>query len=226
MMRRLLILGALAVTITAGCSDGGEQSAPSTTSEATAATPEPTTTEATTSATDSSSDDAEPSTNAAPDTTSTSTTTTTTVAPEPQPDESFDIDREFSPDSEAEALGPIGTTETTIPTDEGEFSVGGGEVPELGEDFPLPDGFEMQLTTEIEGEIGFSGRVSGELGDLVEFFDDVLPAVGYEITEREEVPGVFTVLAVDGPLTGDVVIAQEPGVDGGWTIAVGLAESG
>lgn len=198
-MHRLLTVGALTVIITAGCSDGGED-----------ATPEPT-----------------PTTVAAETTTtSTSTTTTTTEAPEPEPEEGFDIDREFDSESEAESLGPIGTTETTLPTDEGEISVGGGEVPELGDEFPLPGAFEIQLTTEIEGEIGFSGRVTGELADLVAFFDEVLPAAGYEIVERQEVPGVFAVLSLEGPLVGDVVIGQEPGVEGGWTIAVGLAEPG
>ena len=97
-------------------------------------------------------------------------------------------------------------------------------MPELGDEFPLPEGFEIQLTTEIEGEIGFSGRVTGELAELVAFFDEVLPAAGYEIVERQEVPDVFAVLSLDGPLVGDVVIGQEPGVEGGWTIAVGLAE--
>ena len=197
-MNRLFALGALAVLAMAGCSGGGEDATPESTSTTLAA-------ETTTS-------------------TSTTTTTTTTAAPEPEPEEGFDIDREFDSESEAESLGPIGTTETTLPTDEGEISVGGGEVPELGEEFPLPDGFEIQLTTEIEGEIGFSGRVTGELAELVAFFDEVLPAAGYEIVERQEVPDVFAVLSLDGPLVGDVVIGQEPGVEGGWTIAVGLAE--
>lgn len=198
-MNRLLALGALAVLVTAGCSDGGED-----------ATPEPTRTTVAVETTTS--------------TSTTTTTTTTTVAPEPEPEEGFDLDREFDSESEAESLGPIGTTETTLPTDEGEISVGGGEVPELGDEFPLPEGFEIQLTTEIEGEIGFSGRVTGELAELVAFFDEVLPAAGYEIVERQEVPDVFAVLSLEGPLVGDVVIGQEPGVEGGWTIAVGLAE--
>lgn len=201
-LRRTLSIGALAVILTAGCSGSGEDSAPSSTTSTTTST---TTTEA-------------------PTTTSTSTTTTTTAAPEPEPEEGFDIDREFDSESEAESLGPIGTTETTLPTSEGEISVGGGEVPELGDEFPLPDGFEVQLTTEIEGEIGFSGRVTAELVDLVAFFDEALPAAGYTIVERQEVPDTFAVLSLEGPLVGDVVIAQEPGVAGGWTIAVGLAE--
>lgn len=198
-MLRLLALGALAVTFTAGCSDGGEDATP-TTSTTTTLVPETTST------------------------TSTSTTSTTTAAPEPEPEAGFDIDREFDAESEAESLGPIGTTETTLPTSEGEISVGGGDVPELGDEFPLPEGFEVQLTTEIEGEIGFSGRVTGELADLVAFFDAALPAAGYEIVERQEVPDTFAVLSLEGALVGDVVIAQEPGVEGGWTIAVGLAE--
>ncbi len=159
-------------------------------------------------------------------TSTTSTTTTTTIAPEdiePLDDEALDIDREFSADSQAESTGPIGSTETTIPTDEGEVSIGGGEVPELVEDFPLPDGYEIQLASEVPGEVGFSGRIDGELADLVAFFDAELAAAGYEIVARQEVPGVLTVLTVDGPFEGDVVISEEPGGDG-WTLVVALAE--
>ncbi|MEO0493021.1 MAG: hypothetical protein AAF081_06365 [Actinomycetota bacterium] len=205
-LRRRLSLGALVVILTAGCSDAADDQA----------TPDPSTTRA-------------PVTSSPTTTTlSTTTTSSTTTAapPEPEPVEGFDIDREFDSDSEAESFGPIGATETTLPTSEGEISVGGGEVPELGGDFPLPDGFEVQLTTEIDGEIGFSGRVTGELAELVAFYEAELATLGYTIVERQDVPDTFAVLSLEGPLVGDVVIAQEPGVEGGWTIAVGLAEPG
>ena len=47
---------------------------------------------------------------------------TTTIPSEdvaPVDEEPIDVDREFSSDSEGITTGPIGTTETTIPTDEG-----------------------------------------------------------------------------------------------------------
>lgn len=197
-MRRRLIVGALGLLLLAGCTNDADESAEETS----------TTTTVVASPTESS-------------------TTTTTIAPEdiePVDDEGFDIDREVDPDAEAESLGPIGATETTIATDEGEFSVGGGDVPDLAEAFPLPDGFEVQLTTEIPGEIGFSGRVDGVLADLVAFYEVELPEAGYEITERQEVDGVLAALSIAGPLDGDVVISEEPGTDDGWTILVALVD--
>ncbi|MEM9517874.1 MAG: hypothetical protein AAGA37_01005 [Actinomycetota bacterium] len=155
-----------------------------------------------------------------------SPTTTAPVAPEDiEPlDDAFDIDREFSADSEAESLGPIGTTETTIPTEEGEISIGGGDVPEQAGDFPLPEGYEVQLATEVPGELGFSGRVDGAFEDLVAFFEASLPDAGYEIVGRQEIPDTLAVLSVDGSFDGDVVISAEPGGEG-WTVVVALAEA-
>ncbi|MEM9464771.1 MAG: hypothetical protein AAGA90_05340 [Actinomycetota bacterium] len=168
-------------------------------------------------------DDAAGDDGAAAPTTSGPATDPSDDASEPEPDgDGFDVDREFSSDSEAENFGPIGSTETTIPTDEGEISIGGGEVPELGDTFPLPDGFEVQLTTEVEGEVGFSGRVDGDFDALVAFFEQRLPEAGYEIVERQVIDGVLSVFTVEGPLLGDVVVSEEPG-GGGWTILVALA---
>ncbi|MEM8704865.1 MAG: hypothetical protein AAGE98_00295 [Actinomycetota bacterium] len=206
-MTKRLLVGAFGLLLLAGCSDDG------------------------------SSDDAQPaSTTSAPAetaaddevTTTTTTTTTTTIAPEdvePLDEEALDIDREFSSDSEAESLGPIGTTETTIPTDEGEVSIGGGDIPDLAAEVPVPPGFEVQLTTEVEGEAGYSGRVDGELADLIAFYEAALPEAGFEIVERQSVPGVLEVFSVEGPLVGDIVISEEPG-GAGWSILAGLAEPG
>ena len=199
-MNRWLIVGALGLLLLAGCSDDND-------TDEGADAPATTTTVASVS--------------------TESTTTTTTIAPEdiePVDDEGFDIDREVDPDAEAESLGPIGSTETTIPTGEGEISIGGGDVPELADAFPLPDGFEVQLTTEVPGEVGFSGRVDGELADLVAFYELELAEAGYTITERQDVPAVLAALSIEGPLDGDVVISEEPGAGDGWTILVALKD--
>lgn len=141
-------------------------------------------------------------------------------------EEGFDLDREIAPDAQAESLGPIGATETTIATDEGEIQVGGGDIPDLAAAFPIPDGFEVQITTEVPGEVGFSGRVDGELDALVEFYEAALAEAGYDIIERQDVSGVLAAMEITGPLEGDVVISQEPGRTDGWTILVALAEPG
>jgi hypothetical protein len=167
-------------------------------------------------------DDAEP--DARPTTTiADAATTSTTAAPEPEPiGEAADLDRTLPPETDVATLGPLGSTQTTIPTGEGEVSIGGGAVPASAGDFPVPDGLEVQITTETAEALGFTGRIDGELADLVGFFEDMLPAAGYEIIDRTAVPGVFTRLLLDGPLVGDVVISGEPG-GSGWTIAVALA---
>ena len=240
-MRRVLVAGALAAILAAGCSgsdegDSSDVAAPAdVTDDATV-----TETETGDGSDDDTSDDAatgdDETASADPagdddagggderEPTTSTTTSTTTIPAEPEPEDGVDIDRAVPADAEAESTGPIGTTETTIPTEEGEISIGGGDVPELGDDFPLPAGFEVQLTSEVEGEIGFSGRIDGDLAELTAFFEAALPEAGYEIVEQQEVPDVLTTMSIDGPLVGDVVISQEPGTDGGWTILVALAE--
>jgi hypothetical protein len=168
------------------------------------------------------SDDTDPDTTP-PTTIAVAETTSTTMLPDPEPiGDAMDLDRTLPPETDVETLGPLGSTETTIPTVEGEISIGGGEVPGSAGDFPVPDGLEILITTETADALGFTGRVDGELDDLVGFYEEMLPGAGYEITDRTATPGVFTRLLLDGPLTGDVVISGEPG-GSGWTVAVALA---
>jgi hypothetical protein len=98
-----------------------------------------------------------------------------------------------------------------VTTDEGRVQVGTGEVPDGAAGVPLPDDFAVDLASETATDLGFSGTTALPFDEVVEFYRELLPAAGFEVTDGATAPGAFQILDVtDGEWTGNVLIASSP----------------
>ena len=79
--------------------------------------------------------------------------------PTPVPGTPFDLDRPpVDPEQgSAETFGALGETEAEFETDEGSVQIGSGDVPAGAADFPVPPDLEIELASETESDLGFSG---------------------------------------------------------------------
>ncbi len=172
-------------------------------------------------------EEAAPTTEAAPATTEAVEAPTTTEAPEasttlppvePEGD-ALDTDRVLeSSDGQAlpEELGPLGETERVIETNEGEISIGTGEVPEeVEEALPLPDDFEVQLASDTATDLGFSGTTASSLEELTEMYDLAFADESYTLEDRQEIPGTIVVYEISSAsASGQVAVSATPGAEG------------
>lgn len=121
---------------------------------------------------------------------------------------------------QAETLGPLGSTDREIETDDGLVDIGDAELPaSLPEEFPVPDDFEVQLATDVGDQSGFSGVTALELKELADFYRTELDAQGYTVDEIQSIDGVLVVLGFDGDGgRGQVALSSAPG--GGRSVLV------
>lgn len=149
-----------------------------------------------------------------------------TTQPTPVPSPLSDLDREPPAAGEGpESTGPIGSTELEIETDEGTVQIGGGDVPAGADAFPLPDDFVLQLGSETETDLGFSGTTALGFAELVDFYDAGLVFAGYEITRRQVQGETFAVFEFESAdQVGQVALSTTPGEDS-RTILVAIAEA-
>ena len=131
--------------------------------------------------------------------------------PTPQPERV-----EPEPGSGGQPTGSLDEADIEIETDEGTIQIGEAEVPDgVDAAFPLPDDFEVQLSSETEDQFGFSGVTAMSLEQLKAFYAEGLIAAGYEIVATQEVEGVLAVYSFEGDgVEGDVALSEEPGGDG------------
>lgn len=132
-------------------------------------------------------------------------------------------DRPLPVGDEPEVLGPLGETEVEFETEDGLVQIGAAEVPDgVSDDFPIPDGLEIQLASQAGDDAGFSGISDLTFAELVAFFDAELPAAGYDSTQTQLTDGVVAVYEFDGPDgAGNIVISSAPG--GGRSVLVTFA---
>lgn len=121
---------------------------------------------------------------------------------------------------EPEVLGPLGETEAEFQTEDGLVQIGSAEVPDaVADSFPIPDGLEIQVSSQAGEEAGFSGVTDMTFDDLVAFYESELPAAGYELDRSQSVDGVVAVFDFDGPDgSGQLAISSAPG--GGNSVLV------
>lgn len=158
-------------------------------------------------------------TNAAPPpgVTSTSAVTNTTTDVD---DTMLDVDdttTTVDPD-DGVSLGPLGSTQVDITTDDGSVQIGSGTIPELAADVPVPDDLEVQLASASGDSAGFSGRTARNPAELADFYRTELPAAGFEIVDDQTLgSSIFIVFVRDGE-TGQVAVSETPGEDGATII--------
>lgn len=119
-----------------------------------------------------------------------------------------------------EVLGPLGSTEVEITSDQGVVQIGVADLPDIVPDtFPVPDDLVVQLSSEIEEEAGFSGVTQLDFGELVTFYADELLAAGFAITDEQIVEDTVAVYTFEGSNgRGSVAISSAPG--GGRSVLV------
>ena len=141
--------------------------------------------------------------------TSTEPFVTTTDAGPPA---TSDFERTLPTGDEPDVLGPIGATEAEFETDDGTVQIGVAEVPDVvPASFPVPDDLEVQISSQVGAAAGFSGVSELAFVDLVEFYEDELPAAGYGTQRSQFVDGVVAVIDFEGPDgSGQVAISSGP----------------
>ncbi len=121
---------------------------------------------------------------------------------------------------EPDVFGPLGETEAEFETEDGVVQIGAADVPDaVADSFPIPDGIEVQLSSQVGAEAGFSGVTDMSFDELVTFYEMELPAAGYEFDRSQFVDGVVAVYDFEGPDgSGQLAISSAPG--GGHSVLV------
>lgn len=132
-------------------------------------------------------------------------------------------DRIIPEGDEPDVLGPLGETEAEFETDDGLVQIGSADVPDVvADNFPIPEGVDVQLSSQVGSQAGFSGVTDMSFGELVTFYETAFASAGYEFDRSRFVDGVVAVVAFDGPEgSGQVAISSAPG--GGRSLLVTFA---
>ena len=100
---------------------------------------------------------------------------------------------------EPHELGPLGETDVEIATDDGLVDIGDAEVPDVvDDDFPIPDGLDIQLASSSGDDAGFSGVTDSTFDELLDYFETELPAAGYDVARSQFVDGTVAVIDFSG----------------------------
>jgi hypothetical protein len=115
-------------------------------------------------------------------------------------------------------LGPLGSNEVQIDTDEGSVQIGSGTIPPTAAAVPAPADLRVELATEASGSAGYSGTSQQSVAELGDFYAAALPAAGFEITEdRPAGSSRFIAFRRDDGV-GQIAISEEPGGSGSTVI--------
>ncbi len=129
-------------------------------------------------------------------------------------------DRVLPVGDEPDVLGPLGETDVEFDTEDGSVQIGEAEVPEaVDDDFPIPDGLDIQLASSSGDDAGFSGVTDSTFDELLDYFETELPVAGYDVARSQFVDGTVAVIDFSGPSgTGQLAISSAPG--GGRSVLV------
>lgn len=207
---RVALVAAIAGTLIVGCDgdDGSDAAAPTTVEDSGAPVPS--------SSTVNTAGGTVPAAESEPDEAGSPSPTT---VPQPVPGATDAVDRPPVPDgSGGESLGPLGSTDVELETEEGTVQIGDADVPELAAGFPVPDGLDVQLASETGTDAGFSGVAPESVASYADFYRSALPDAGYDITSERQPgadddadPSVVLFTFESDDRMGDIVIAQAPG---------------
>lgn len=152
---------------------------------------------------------------------------TTTVVPTPLPTNEVAVP---SDGAGGESLGPLGSTDVELTSEDGSVQIGSADLPGLAGGFPLPDGIELELASETATDAGFSGVAPGSVLEQADFFRVALPAAGFTIIEERRPtgdddpdPAVVLLTIESADLEGEIAITSAPGGEGA-SIIVAIAE--
>jgi len=129
-------------------------------------------------------------------------------------------DRILPEGDEPDVFGPLDETDAEFETENGRVQIGSAEVPDaVADSFPIPDGLQIQLSSEVGTQAGFSAVTDMTVEELVTFYESQLAAAGYEATRRPFVDDAVAVFDFDGADgAGQLVISSAPG--GGRSVLV------
>lgn len=132
-------------------------------------------------------------------------------------------DRIFPEGDEPTVLGPLGATDAEFETDDGLIQIGSADVPDaVADSFPIPDDVDVQLASQTGTQAGFNGVTDLTFVELVSFYENELPAAGYEVERSSFVDGVVAVFDFEGADgSGQLAISSAPG--GGHSLLVTFA---
>lgn len=119
---------------------------------------------------------------------------------------------------EGVSLGPLGSTQVDITTDDGSIQIGSGTIPAAAADVPVPDDLEVQLASASGDSAGFSGRTARTPAELAAFYRSELPRSGFEIVDDQTVGSTVFIVFVRSGETGQVAISETPGRAGATII--------
>lgn len=142
----------------------------------------------------------------------------TTVVPAPIPTSEVAVPADGAG---GESLGPLGSTDVELTSEDGSVQIGSAELPGLAEGFPLPEGTELELASETTTDAGFSGVAPGTVLDQADFYREALPAAGFTILDEQRPtgaddpdPAVVLFTFESDEREGELAITSAPGGDG------------
>ena len=104
------------------------------------------------------------------------------------PLDTSDVARGSIPEGAGQELGPLGSTVLDVDTGAGRVQLGDADVPTMAASFPVPDGLDVQLSSETANDAGFSGVIEGTVVEFADFYVLGLPAAGFEVLSEQRVP--------------------------------------
>ncbi len=115
---------------------------------------------------------------------------------------------------EGVSLGALGDTQVNITTEDGAVQIGSGTVPAVAADVPVPDDFEVQLSSVSGASAGFTGTSGASIDDVAEFYRDQLPVSGFTIDEDRDLGSAVMVRFSRNDESGQIAISDTPGGTG------------
>ncbi|MDW3212576.1 MAG: hypothetical protein R8G01_01150 [Ilumatobacteraceae bacterium] len=142
----------------------------------------------------------------------------TTVVPAPIPTSEVAVPADGAG---GESLGPLGSTDVELTSEDGSVQIGSADLPGLADGFPLPEGTELELASETTTDAGFSGVAPGTVLDQADFYREALPAAGFTILDEQRPtgaddpdPAVVLFTFESDEREGELAITSAPGGDG------------
>lgn len=120
-----------------------------------------------------------------------------------------------------QSLGPLGSTELDVRTDDGRVQIGTADMPELASTVPVPDGLVLLLASERDGSASYSGEAPQGVDDLADLYRRALQESGFEIVAVDRpTAGIAVVSFTGSSIDGELALSESP--RGGTSVIVSV----